>query len=1780
MEEHQTPKKIDVKVFIASSLSLKYDREEVKKAVDKLNEKDNPAYFFSYFDYIFDKRLVQQLELKDAQDAVRPFIKKSLVFVMIIRGRVGNLTKSEFEDALARYKSGRHPQHIMIFWDEDTSKDDLNDGKSMSYATFEKTYLETSCLDSAYREVLHKKAYYIPFGGNYGSLEKQVYENVSNLCNSMPIPGAIVPSTITAQDFYSDRNRIDNCYDEIYYVRSFDKELSHLIDENNVIMIQGASLSGKTRAAMRLFSRLEGGFLYMLPNTLEGLNCLLDRFDLIQNHYKDLHTHSRLYLFVDDAHDLDFSTNPKVHEEQMRRLRNFLLFIQSHDIALVLTSTQDETIITNLLGENYPYALVEIKRMSDVEYNEAYEFFRSYGLARSNNTQFRTLGSILIDLDAIKSSYRSFLQVSKDERAICQCLLKAIKAVSIWKRTNIGELNMLINLTLYFIGKNDRSTRMNVVAAINALRKLNQSGIVHVAKDRLSIQEYVYTFVLNCSGGVLDDNETVSFEDEKDLVCDIMSYCYDYNQSLDLDEQPVSLTEQAAKLGRRTTNRTEFGCWFYRLYTTNKSVKRKGQMSPEPWCKDYQEEFINAKDIFLQEGEKFRDNYSLIFANAMYGMSFEDALDVYEKSDESLRSPRLLAALLRTTDANLEQVTQLPEYEQFKYDPNVLCLLMSYAPSFDAANAYFSQMESNMIWNVREIINLRLKWLNLDYIEDKELLQKNFAVERCLAILAGKVQSEDDWQKLCVILRRYFYVRIADRSRLESLEKYPQTVGCKAEKLTTIDLLSLLNVYVRRRVIKSVFQTLDDAKVFMDKQIYACGATLLTIEKRNAIVASIVNALAERFKEEPFDARMEMIFKPAYPMYIDCYTYTFMLHNANFLQIQKIIRAVSLQLANPQQVLVLSTEFLNSLINSIYELKYISSELCRSYINRVEQLYDIFSVPRDIFTYNICIKKSQTLAQAAEYLSAMGRQNITPDKYTLVSYCSKMKDVEMILGLAVLDKRLILPNDFTPHPSLRECLLQKESVKWCQEQMFDNEEYWLRFFRCDVSEDKHRQIMQNCFEYLLNYNPDMLKDGKVLTTLVANTTYMVSFQDVWQFIDNYGYTHYPEHDFPNYHTFLKVCVRLSKLNPYEKRLELPKLNSLTQDMCRDGRISWAWVHQNRLLLFTSSREYLELCYPKKDGVELVNGDVKRCVSGIRKNYKEYTLKNLKAIHFYLRKLNDYKDNSVFFHEQIPYLSVEDYKDEDYSKDKVYLFNNELNALVDSKDFEDAVNMFNDFFLSEENKTGYDFERLYPSVETFSILVKFARSMEDVTRLYRMYDEARAKDNLLTMDGHFLGSQFPLNKTLAESHACVELFEKYGTYDIHTLEVFLTTCAKNDDDDDSMALMQELYDYFFHKGTSDWTTRRAPLPLISRENVTLNTLAIVMRHARKRCRIEDTNMLDEYCIGVLLTDYKHLLLYGLLSWTDMQAWTMFTFEDWMRILDACKNELKGKRVNSYALKFIIDRMSSFEEYCQFMEVLRAIEHPRMDDILKNILEKFYVQKSHAGWIRYAQNEWITDIRRLFASILTYCFINKLQFKHLLPSQPESPTDWDAKYFLGSDARQIVQSVVKEINDVNYWFKYVLGNLDEPYLMSLQLLCRDRDINFADATDKSKELLLTWEKAYAEKIKNGLVPFNEIRQCISQCMHAGRYPGVELVAALFCAYRKHKSDSDEEVKKEATKYYDNLNISLSHFKKQKDCLEYKFYLKDLGQLTDQEAARNLRVAVNKNVFYELTYVPKKK
>ena len=243
------------KVFIASSLALRKDIQDVKKAVNTINnrlEREKSYFRLSTFDYLDNSEMVQKLEKGEAQEPVRRYIKESLIFFLIVRGRVGNLTISEYEDAIKRFNKGKFPQYIFIFYSKGEEHVDYEN--SISFEDFEKKYISVFQLDSAYRLIEHKNAYFIPYGDSFPSLESQLTDQLTRLINSdeWPFPGSINNQHIDKTYFYSDENRLNQCRENIYFRRPFDNELDDAISNSQIIFLHGVSLSGKTRAVMNL----------------------------------------------------------------------------------------------------------------------------------------------------------------------------------------------------------------------------------------------------------------------------------------------------------------------------------------------------------------------------------------------------------------------------------------------------------------------------------------------------------------------------------------------------------------------------------------------------------------------------------------------------------------------------------------------------------------------------------------------------------------------------------------------------------------------------------------------------------------------------------------------------------------------------------------------------------------------------------------------------------------------------------------------------------------------------------------------------------------------------------------------------------------------------------------------------------------------------------------------------------------------------------------------------------------------------------------------------------------------------------------------------------------------------------------------------------------------------------------------------------------------------------------------------------------------------------------
>lgn len=1831
--QEDVARKQNYKVFIASSLSLKTDRQEVEDAITDINDgilKD--SYFrFSVFDYVKEETIVQKLELGDAQDPIRRYLYESLVFVLIIRGRVGNLTINEFEDAMARFREGRLPQYIFIFYDEDHSGDSQKDERSISFPEFESKYLAKYELDSACRLVKHERGYYIPFGGEFGSLRTQLKENLSCLIRSdeWPFPGSIRTTDLKKTDFYSDENRLSQCHEKIYYSRPFDKRLEESIDNKQIVFIYGVSLSGKTRAALNFLSRRVDGWAYIFPG-IEAINreeLVTNEMEQFVKYYDKDGIRPSHYVFIDDIHELDFTEDEDNDDKrikcQRRVIDSFLNKAIKGKFKLIITSTRkfQDTFLSDYISEEENSVLiVPIREMRDAEFSKALNFFNSYGLVKHNKRLgYNTPGAILIDLARIKNTYSSFLKTSQERvLTVRRCFLKAIKAASIWKNTNFGELNILYQLTGYFLDEEgvENWSKREIDKAITALLNKPQCGITKIGEIRLNIQEYVYRYLIDYEGNIKEGDKDLS-EAEKHLVEEIMTYCVKYEKS-------SPLTMQAGKLGSRSEYRAIIGPWLYRLFIDDAPAPQSS------WISALREE-KNEKESNppKEEEDRYLFFYSKMFSNAFDSDSdFHSALEIFNSSKYELRSPNLLADLMRCarSDDDWRIIESLPEYTKYVLDEKrsfVLARLMSLQHDFARTLLYFNALAEHFDYSPAQVARYKLKALDgpIRDESDRQFQRDIFPIEAGLDNLARNVNSESDLSKLLDIIRNYYYVKINDRALLIQISEEKLDILSRKEELTIVDLLSVLNISSLRIAIQGAFGSTSDDKSerwndlshatfdFVEGTLYPSFHQTLSNPytdeiKLRCTSAAIINALIESYARNrnassglSYKAIRDCLMKVAittHPMIsdrkmnlMDCYAYSHMLktRDCGVNETRNLLEEYLIpHIQDANNPIVLSVNLLNSMISTVWndtkgKDKEKSEKSRRAIIQKILPLYDQYHVCPDVVTYNILLRSAQNETEAVQQIASMIAAGVSPDVYSFCHLASKIDDLQGVLGLVVLPAEIVLPENYELRGVLPSSALNLDTIVAQKSMLLDSEEFWKQVFFRRFKTDEDRFVAHSCFNYLKGKKPELLSNGVLMNVFVQNSSNLIAVEEVKAFVlDNYCKS------FPDSFTFSILSSRLAELHGEDKKRQIPFYNELTQRLYYEDRIDWDAILPRRLYLYDSFREHLEFVFldHDKDDNDVFQAKKITAIGYLQvikaKQYNpsvEFIYESLKGIEGFdpdIQKqaqelfpyLPQYTHNQRVVHafqkRKISGIWEAMYKlDWDDYTSATHSFNRIIdiwsrNNTHDPNRFDVVMRLYNEF-LSEKG----------PSSETLSLLVKNANSYDDVVnQIYPAYDEARNKRCELRLDSHFLSSVYRFGHSFEDLKQYTQAFEsRDGVPSIGNTASMIRYMLRFTSDSQVQHLLTDIADFLLGAGEKKLSLQESPINLLTRDNVNGQILYSILVYAEDNCLYERADIID-----ILIQVYSNILL---------------NFNDDGLLVQLLKQRrANNKSFLTLALTRLLERESivslpdsilsaaaegveNYADYCSLIKALKesgcSFIEPIVAPLLSNLIK----------WIRNKTHPDLISIRRLYSRIVTYSKLNCLNNGHFLPN---CVTDdlWSARSMNCSNVRSIVNTIVGK-RTLKEQIVFAIRNLPKPYILTLRSIYYYEKPRLT-VDDDCKNYLIGFEKEHAVEILNGHIPFNEMAQLCKEWENSGWIPGVELITALYLSYKSlSKNSEDVEIREESNKYYQLMN-SIIRFSNENNLSNLKFMYSSLGRLSDAENERHHYAKVNKQAFAEKT------
>ena len=1125
---------IDFRVFIASSLGLTEYRQSVIKAVDRLNVEgtaEGQKFECNFSVYNYEGRADQRLKDIGAQNAVNAEIGKSAFFFMIVDGGViGEATIEEFRVAKARCFKHQYPVYIMLFVNKESQVISPQKGQ-FPFDKFAETELRTSKFLDNKIVVDNLLIYYYPFT-KAEEIENKVVSEIRNWYSSpyRPLLDAKLGCDIKQEDIYKDRTRRDNCKSGLYFKRDFDDNLLSSLQEGlDIVYIYGESLSGKTRAVYRAIEKMPNSWFYVLPypGNCGGVELCDQKIKDLQRYLSQATLEQNLYLLIDDYDRYDI---PELRDslsllyqnvnELNRRQQN-----QCGCTVIITSSTPRDGL------DEFSFVDIKIPPMSQEQYEEAIQYFRRYISNIELNRRYRTTGAILINLDSISTKYSNYVRQKAGVSNNRKNLLTAIKALSIWRASYLGDIDIIYDFWRYLTG----DTTVDGTAFSEMIDDLVREcpGIIlgthnygAVSGRVLDVQEYIYRYILDYNGMPLTNNDDRIVDRELDLAYKILSYTKRTNAPVIVD---------LAKIMNRCEHRNEVAVHFFEVFQTGVTTRKINA--------DWVEQLIEEKNaiengIFLDHfTEDTPVYYPKIFKQRIYECaSFKEALDYYLKAKESLRDLYMLGALISkaTTEEDMVTIVGLREYIRMKDHPFIVQKAIQKCTTYTEACELFRRI-SNFKISVgsREVsiiddrfnVSPQAVDIYINIVCSKGIVMKprgarflltsdeyDFMLnvshyKQCLNVLFGLVASQSEMQQVCSLLRNS-YIFFVNQQVLANRYKGIKVCPIDVSALSILDLLDCVDIFVLRKAfvsLSAINGSTEEKLEMMNRCICflkdAIPNTQFTPRHRiRVIIANIANKFISHFNKEHFKGVYDQIFvhledKQRELIFRDAYTYSGMLEMKDASMMESLnlfYKFIEPHTRDHNNFFMVNVFILNALYSkAIRYCSKVENVENYAYVREVEQLFDYYGVERDTYSYNQQLKYLSFEEGLSLYEAAFNEGRIQPDAHTYGTLIEKAKDFNTALAFFNVDGIHAAYNDYGDFVSSQhyswKCLFEKPCASDAN----------------DGSDD--RQTISDCLDYLEKNRPELLVDGKLYNVCLNNRTYIRNYSEAQMFIRKRGF---------------------------------------------------------------------------------------------------------------------------------------------------------------------------------------------------------------------------------------------------------------------------------------------------------------------------------------------------------------------------------------------------------------------------------------------------------------------------------------------------------------------------------------------------------------------------------------------------------------------------------------------------------------------------------------------------
>lgn len=1448
-------------VFVAKSLKLTEHREAVKTVIEESNvELQQEGISFEVFLYDCSPNFNQKIEKRDAQAPADRALRQSTIFILIIDDVIRDLTRYEFEAALENYERGELPQYIFIFYNEQTAQNSCEGG--MSYMDFLKyENLECYMADRRNNIIGHRRVYSIPFS-DMEDLKKGVADELNAFAKSddRPFPGAIRGYMLTKEHFFfSDVRRMEKCTD-LYLRRKVDDELDEALRNRRVIVVSGASLSGKTRAVMEALKGMNDGWVY-IPQEAHVQQDIQTQFFVAEIDRLLLYAKKaeapKLYVFFDNLDQL-------IKIEAIRNaLKLFLSQIVNSNIVFVATSSAGDI---NLPGtnprENPRAAWLDIKEMEDREFSDVKKFFLSAGVPLDErNMRYRRTGALFVDLNSILDDYKTWLNKGNELMKLAKrMILKAIKGLSMWRDDSLGDRHQMLQLASWFCQR-DIDCEWEPYEIEEACRRALQSlveggrmGISSISKDApLTIQEYIYCYFIGRDGMLLSSEDCFSEEDEKDMARQILLYCI-------TNAHEEALTVQASRICRRCTYKSSTTRWLYYLWIGGEDASGRDEKLSR----------------MLQDDRRQCENgalsnihfYSNLIERHIYCgcLDYAEAQKAYDACPVTLRTGHLLSALMRKAQPEEVRnlIKEMDDYQRMKDDAYVISVEVEWARDYQHALHAFSRFSLS-----EDAIEIATQLLETEKPYDV------FQLRKAVGALALKVSDIEEFLDFCELLRKLYPYLVSDTRVLEEIRG--RRLAFRANELTLIDLLSVLSSYAQSQLVNHVFGgDLDASQDFVAELASCVDSTIrrpYTDETTIRMTVSYTTSqLIRSLSDAPYEEVYDGLFAPLkirHPKRPDkwlilrnSYSYTAMLDNAycgvlqagNLMENDLIPHARDVA-NNPLNI---NTYTLNKMIDKSKDEKK------RMYADIINILYDQLHKQRDAFTYSRLIAIATNLYECFEWLKQMSAQGIRPNVFVVGELMGR-PEINLATALSFLDlSGISLPNGYEPlifewkqgHDNFifdpnaiveqMRPALSKVNIGWSH--LFEK--------ACQSSMD--RDTLSACLTYLETKQQQLLRDGYIYNSIIKNTTYLQTFEEVINFInksikgDLFRIDPY---------TISHLIDRIADMKGFKERVwAVCQLNELL--MQADEKVRKNSVNiSKRLKIFKDHIESLKMVFFDDKG----NADIRQVSAtgyvelmckyhypvdsftianllGIRRNLSNNTYRRLMKVlvkqqEFYTLNPNDiriirekckdfyedYVDKISALQAPLPIPAYNKNIGWKYWRKEIII--NEALGLLDWSNYNSALSAFNsilnnfiDFQKNERMGVGLfdvvmqyyriflkDYNRA-PSSLTFSILSKATSRWEDLQVLLNEFDIQKQKYPRLTLQPQIYAHMSAQVRSVKELTERTNMLQNKGcAYSTKGADIYvfrLSRYLRASDTERAEAILDDLLHYLIEGGDTD------------------------------------------------------------------------------------------------------------------------------------------------------------------------------------------------------------------------------------------------------------------------------------------------------------------------------------------------------------------------------------------